>query len=270
MCVESATASTSATITNCYIHDNNVGVAGVLGPAGIFGTSVTIQNCEIFRNTSEARAGIDLTTYGVNVTTNLLTITGSLIHGSGNNGCLVYGVSNTHVIAYNYIGDAIDSGYQTLNHLSFPIGGETYVIGNLLTHGSTPAHGIFIEYGQNIWNPTSPSEVPKQALYVINNTIVDGAVPDALGVYSMIVAKSTSSLVGTAADNLSYGNPMLTRIDPALTQTHNLIGAAAWFTNAAGGNYSLVANSPAAGAGSAQGTSYDGYSLVPTAQFTAR
>ena len=93
-----------------------------------------------------------------------LTVTGSYFHHA-NVGHLLKSRAAINNIRYNRLTDEV--GGHASYELEFPAGGVAYVIGNIIQQGSQTENPHLISYAAEGY------KWPKNALYLINNTLVD-------------------------------------------------------------------------------------------------
>lgn len=158
------------TLTDCSIHDNDSGVVVDADPAG----TVTISASEFAMNGIEG--GEDDPGHVSIGKIAKLTLTGSYLHHARQASMVISDAVENHIF-YNRI--TSEAGGMSLFSLDFPLGGLTYVIGNIFHRSATDPNNKMIRYryGQGTLNPS-------HELFVVNNTFVSDET--ALGVDAAI------------------------------------------------------------------------------------
>ncbi|WP_457418212.1 hypothetical protein [Roseateles sp. P5_E7] len=124
-----------------------------------------------------------------------LAVTGSYFH-NGMLGHLLKSRAAVNYILYNRLSDEI--GGRASYELEFPNGGVAVVMGNLIMQSSTTENPHVISFG------VEGAKWPKQALYLVNNTLVDQK-PSG-GIWLRVTPRETEVML---ANNLLVGAPKL-------------------------------------------------------------
>lgn len=124
-----------------------------------------------------------------------LAVTGSYFH-HGVLGHLLKSRAAVNHILYNRLSDEI--GGRASYELEFPAGGVAVVMGNLILQSSTTENSHLISFG------AEGARWPKQALYLVNNTLVD-QLPGG-GIWLRVHPSQTEVVL---ANNLLVGKPKL-------------------------------------------------------------
>lgn len=189
------------TIRHCRFVDNENGLLS----AGDPNASLTIENSEFGRN--GAGDGYSHNLYVGAIKT--LRVTGSYFHHA-NAGHLLKSRARENHILYNRLTDEV--GGRASYELEFPNGGTAYVIGNIIEQSATTENPTLISFGAEGYT------APKNALYLINNTLVDHW----FGNGKFLVVKPGASGI-TAYNNLLLGKrPLNTGIDGRFANNPNV------------------------------------------------
>jgi hypothetical protein len=129
-----------------------------------------------------------------------LAVTGSYFHG-GALGHLLKSRAALNQILYNRLTDEI--GGRASYELEFPNGGVAVVMGNLIMQSSTTDNPHVISFG------AEGAKWPRQALYLVNNTLVDQR-PSG-GIWLRVTPPQTQVML---ANNLLVGAPKLAAEGP--------------------------------------------------------
>lgn len=124
-----------------------------------------------------------------------LAVTGSYVHG-GLLGHLLKSRAAVNHILYNRLTDEI--GGRASYELEFPNGGVAVVMGNLIMQSSTTENPHVISFG------AEGAKWPRQALYLVHNTLVDQR-PSG-GIWLRVAPRETDVML---ANNLLVGVPQL-------------------------------------------------------------
>jgi hypothetical protein len=236
------------TIRNCYFHDNQDGVLAIdadlaNGPI----TDVLISNSEF--NYNGDGSGYEHNIYIGHVRS--FTLIGSWSHNA-HQGHLVKSWAYKNVIAYNRITD--EATGTASYEIDLPYGGETYIIGNLIEKGLHDVnHTAVITYAD------SGDTNPTQALYVVNNTVVND------NSYSTYFVWTPYNPAGLIANNIFVGPGGLSTGLPAVSNLMTLTDPG--LVSLGTFDYHLTDGSPAIDAGYNPGTSPTGMNLTPTSQY---
>jgi hypothetical protein len=246
------------TIRNCYFANNE---NGILSDSTSTTNMALIEYSEFYNNgitTAGAPVG---NTHNVYVSTNCaqLTFQYNYSHDS-NDGLLLKTRADKNLILYNRFNSDNNGSYE----INVPIGGKTYIIGNVIRQSSLSSNGTIIDYG------SEGSVQTTDYLYVTHNTIVNnrsaGTFVKASNLptgFNVFVKNNIFAGVGTQI-SMNTGTPT-TGGNYANTNI-----AAVGFVNAAAFNYHLLSTSPAINVGVVLGSSVDGFSLTSTKQYVHR
>jgi len=189
------------TLRHCRFIDNENGLLS----SGAPNATLTIENSEFARN--GAGDGYSHNLYVGAIKT--LRVTGSYFHHA-NGGHLLKSRALKNYILYNRLTDET-SGHASYE-LEFPNGGMAYVIGNIIEQSATTENPTLISFGAEGY------KTQKNALYLINNTLVDHR--PAGGIF--LAVKPGTGIV-TAYNNLLLGKRLLnTGIDGLFVNNPNV------------------------------------------------
>jgi MYXO-CTERM domain-containing protein len=237
------------TLTDCSIHDNDSGVVVENDPAG----EVTISTSEFAMNGIEG--GEDDPGHISIGKIAKLTLTGSYLHHARQASMVISNAVENHVL-YNRITSEADG--MSLFSLDFPLGGLTYVIGNIFHRSATDPNNKMIQYryGQGALNPS-------HELFVVNNTFVSDE--PALGVDAAIDPQTETLPV--IRNNIFDIPGMAPAVQPmeAFDMASNLKGDALLIDKTTF-DYRLKEESPAVDKGVPPGKGGD-LDLTPTSQY---
>lgn len=144
------------TVLDCSFTDNQNGIL-TSNDAAI---TLDIANCEFARNGHDDGKSHNLYVGAIA----RLTVTGSYFHHARVGHLLKSRAAVNHIL-YNRLSD--EPGGSASYELEFASGGIAYVIGNIIQQGSQTGNPHLISYG------TEGYSWPLNALYLINNTLVD-------------------------------------------------------------------------------------------------
>lgn len=179
------------TIRHCRFFDNENGLLSAGNPDA----TLTIDNSEFGHNGSGDGYSHNLYVGAIKK----LTVTGSYFH-QANVGHLLKSRARENHILYNRLTD--ETGGRASYELEFPNGGTAYVIGNIIEQSATTENPTLISFGAEGY------KTPKNALYLINNTLLNLRPEGGL----FLMAKPGASV--TAYNNLLLGKrPLNTGID---------------------------------------------------------
>lgn len=178
------------------------------------------------------------------------TLRESYVH-DGFAGHLVKSRARENVIEYNRLTDGPDG--QASYELEFPNGGLAHVVGNVIGQSAKTRNATMVSFG------AEGLRWPRNALYLVNNTLVDD-----LGASRRLVAVRSGSVRAVSVNNLlvSARPPRGSRA----TRPGFSWASAADMPGAAQGDYRLVATSPLAGT-AVDAPVVDGMSLRPRREY---
>lgn len=158
---------------------------------------VEIENCEFSHNGFGDGQSHNLYVGGIA----RLSVTGSYFHHA-NVGHLLKSRAAENRIFYNRLTD--ETGGKASYELELPNGGVAYVVGNVIQQSSTTENPSIISYG------AEGSRWPDNALYLVNNTLVDNRPQN--GVF-LRVRQGLGTTI-TAVNNLLVGQGTLDAAGP--------------------------------------------------------
>ncbi|MEO6279384.1 hypothetical protein [Roseateles sp.] len=233
----------SLTLVDCGFRDNENG----LMTANNEGIELDIVDCDF--GSIPLREG---KTHNIYVgAIKRLAVTGSYFHG-GMLGHLLKSRAAVNHILYNRLTDEI--GGRASYELEFPNGGVAVVMGNLIMQSSTTENPHVISFG------VEGARWPKQALYLVHNTLVDQR-PSG-GIWLRVSPPQTEVVL---ANNLLVGTPKLAA-EGHWTRRANF--AADWdeFVRAARDDYRLKPDSSLRGKAQDAGVA-EGMKLAPMREY---
>jgi MYXO-CTERM domain-containing protein len=237
------------TLTDCSIHDNDSGVVVENNPTG----TVTITASEFAMNGIEG--GEDDPGHISVGKVAKLTLTGSYLHHARQASMVISNAIENHV-SYNRI--TSEAGGMSLFSLDFPLGGLTYVIGNIFHRSATDPNNKMVRYrsGQGALNPS-------HELFVVNNTFVSDET--ALGVDATIDPQTeTLPVIRNNIFDIPGDAPAVLPAE-AFDMASNIKGDALLLDKATY-DYRLKEGSPAVDKGVAPGQGA-GMDLTPVSQY---
>lgn len=241
--------SGSATIQNCYFHDNDDGVRGGAGP-------ITMEYCEFYHN--GYGDGYSHNMY-IAAGTSTFTMRYCYSHGTVEGHEIKTRANNNYVLYSLLVSENTGS-----RELQFTQGGNCYSIGNVIVKGPNSHNNEMITYGGEGTN-ANPN------LYVINNTLINfkgGTV--GLAMYNN---PTTAVLQNTIMQNV--GTTISGSYASKVTQTTNWFTSNAYLVNSNISNLSTFdarltsSSTNAIDKGTTPGTGYGGYALNPASQYLA-
>lgn len=155
-----------------------------------------IENCEFGNNGAGDGQSHNIYVGGIA----RLSVTGSYFHHA-NVGHLLKSRASENYIFYNRLTD--EAGGKASYELELPNGGIAYVVGNVIQQSSTTENPHMISYG------AEGSRWPNNALYLVNNTLVDNRPQN--GVF-LRVRQGLGTV--TAVNNLLVGKGKLDTAGP--------------------------------------------------------
>ncbi len=180
-----------------------------------------------------------------------LSVTGSYFH-HGLHGHLLKSRAALNHILYNRLTDEI--GGRASYELEFPNGGVAVVMGNLIAQSSSTENPHVISFG------VEGANGPRQALYLVNNTLVDQR--SSGGIWLRVTPPQTEVLL---ANNLLVGRPQLAA-EGHWTRRANFQADWDEFVRAARDDYRLRPGSSLRGKAQATGEG-GGLMLVPEREY---
>ena len=148
-------------LRNCLFRDNENGIL----TAGDKDAELEIENSEFDRNGTVEGYGHQL--YAGQIAS--LKVTGSYFHHAVG-GHLLKSRAAKNVVMYNRLSD--EEGGEASYELEFPNGGQSYVVGNIIGQSATSPNPAIVAVGLEGYR------WPKNALYLVNNTLIDGRASD--------------------------------------------------------------------------------------------
>ncbi|KQY90261.1 MULTISPECIES: hypothetical protein [Roseateles] len=233
----------SLTLVDCSFRDNENGLMTANDEA----IELDIVDCEF--GPIPLRSGLTHNLYVGAI--QRLAVTGSYFHG-GLIGHLLKSRAAVNHILYNRITDEI--GGRASYELEFPNGGIAVVMGNLIMQSSTTENPHVISFG------VEGAKWPRQALYLVHNTLVDQR-PGG-GIWLRVTPPRAEVML---ANNLLVGTPKLAA-DGHWTRRANF--AADWdeFVRASREDFRLAPGSPLRGKAQDMGEA-EGLRLSPVREY---
>lgn len=189
------------TIRHCRFSDNENGLLS----AGDPDSTLDIENSEFGHNGAGDGYSHNLYVGAIKK----LRVTGSYFHHA-NVGHLLKSRARENHILYNRLTD--ETGGRASYELEFPNGGTAYVIGNIIEQSATTENPTLISFGAEGY------KTPKNALFLINNTLVDHRPAG-----GMFLAVKPGPINVTAYNNLLLGKRLLnTGIDGLFINNPNV------------------------------------------------
>lgn len=148
-------------LRNCLFRDNENGIL----TASDKDAELEIENSEFERNGTVEGYGHQL--YAGQIAS--LKVTGSYFHHAVG-GHLLKSRAARNIVMYNRLTD--EEGGEASYELEFPNGGQAYVVGNIIAQSATTQNPAIVAIGLEGYR------WPRNALYLINNTLIDGRASD--------------------------------------------------------------------------------------------
>jgi hypothetical protein len=241
------------TLRNSFLHDNENGI--LTSNDGV--SDIVIENSEFGHNG-----------YGDGYSHNLyvgivnsLTFRYNYTHDA-NVGHNLKSRAKTNMIAYNRISSLAPgqtgstvSG-QPSYEIDLPVGGASYVIGNVIEQPAANQNPNLVAYGEEGMSSGYGSD-----LYVVNNTFLNDASSG-----TFILIGSTVSTPALIQNNIFAGPGTITNQVSAVRKT-NYQAANPAFVDRANYNLTPASGAPFINAGTAAGTAPTGVSLTATRQY---
>ena len=180
-----------------------------------------------------------------------LSVTGSYFHG-GLLGHLLKSRAAVNHLLYTRLTDEI--GGRASYELEFPNGGVAVVMGNLIMQSSTTENPHVISFG------VEGAKWPRQALYLVHNTLVDQRASG--GIWLRVTPPQAEVML---ANNLLVGTPKLAA-DGHWTRRANFTADWDEFVRAAREDFRLRPDSPLRGKAQDMGEA-EGLKLSPTREY---
>jgi hypothetical protein len=233
----------SLTLVDCLFRDNENGLL----TSNDESVELDIVNCDF--GPIPLRSG---TTHNLYVgAIKRLAVTGSYFH-HGLLGHLLKSRAAVNHILYNRLSDEI--GGRASYELEFPNGGVAVVMGNLIMQSSTTDNPHVISFG------IEGAKWPRQALYLVNNTLVDQL--SSGGIWLRVTPPQTEVML---ANNLLVGVPKLAA-DGHWTRRANFTADWDEFVRAAREDFRLKPGSSLRGKAQDMGEA-EGLRLSPTREY---
>lgn len=188
-------------IRRCRFLDNENGLLSSSNP----NATLTIENSEFARNGAGDGYSHNLYVGAIKK----LSVTGSYFHHAKVGHLLKSRARENHIL-YNRLTD--ETSGRASYELEFPNGGIAYVIGNIIEQSATTENATLISFGAEGY------KTPKNALYLINNTLLnhrpEGGLFLAVKPGAMSVTAYNNLLLGkrqlnTGIDGLFVNNPLV-------------------------------------------------------------
>ncbi len=233
------------TVRNCYFHHNENGIL-----TSNYGGTILIEFSEFAYNGYGDAQSHNLYVGLVNSFTMRYSYSHHSIQGQ-----LVKSRAAVNYVLYNQLSD--EPGGSGSYELSFPNGGLSYVIGNLIQQSPESPNYKLLEY----MSEGPQANNPNLQLYVVNNTFVNDGTESGI-----FVSASASATTPIHIQNNIFVGPGVITNQPSAILLSNLFGSDPRFVNRAGFDYRLNSGSPAIDAGTLPGTGF-GFSLAPQFQY---
>jgi MYXO-CTERM domain-containing protein len=234
------------TIRNSHFHDNQYGIR-VADGAG----EVLIELSEFGHNGTGTQFGDNIRVGSVKK----FTLQHSYSHHALGGNLVTSRAAETHIL-YNRLTDETDGGAQF--QLDVPIGGTTFVIGNIVHKGEKAAAGdnVMISYARE-----GAGLHPSQALFAVNNTLVSNKLPG-----TIFIDASTPAETPPIVRNNIFVGPGTPATGVDALEPNNITMGDPLFEDAANFNYHLKEGSPAIDKGGDPGMGA-GVDLTPKSQY---
>lgn len=235
-------AGEGVTIRNSHFHGNQYGVR-VADGAG----EVLIELSEFSNNGTGTPFGDNITIGSVKK----FTLQHSYSHHAVGGNLVSSFAAETHIL-YNRLSDETDGAAQF--QIDVPLGGATYVIGNIVHKGESAAPGdsTMISYAR-----LAAGLHPSQELFAVNNTLVSNKMPGTI----FIDASTPPDKPPVVRNNIFVGPGTPCTVSDAV-EPNNITSGDPLFEDPANYNYHLKDGSPAIDKGSDPGTGA-GVDLTP-------
>ena len=174
-------------ILDSSFHHNEFGLLSAALP----NVSVDIENSEFYQN-----GGAHTLCHQIYIAGESLTFKYNYVHAAPCDGHLLKTRAQHNYILYNRI--TAEKGDQSSYQIDVPVGGETYVIGNIIEKGVTTNNPSMLAYDEEGAQGINPAN-PIQAVYIVNNTMVND------GEGGTFILQANSSASTQITNNLFVG-----------------------------------------------------------------
>jgi len=234
-------------VRNCYFHDNENGILTNNNTAN----EILIEYSEFGYN----GAG-DGQSHNMYIgTVAKFTLRYSYSHHA-NAGHLVKSRAAENYILYNRLTNEMDG--MASYELDLPVGGKSYVIGNLIEQGPMTQNGTMLTYREEV----NASYInASDELFIVNNTFVNDR-PNGGTFIRIDPSVRTPAVI---KNNIFVGSGTINTQTGAVFES-NLVGQDPLFKDKENYDYHLTYKSPAIDAGVDPGLA-DGFSLTPSGQY---
>jgi hypothetical protein len=259
-------------VRNCLFRDNENGILTASDKT----SELEVENTEFDRN-GAGEDGHQLHAGQIAA----LKVTGSYFHHAAG-GDLLKSAAARNIVMYNRLTD--EDGGAARYELAFPNGGQAYVVGNIIAQGAGTQNPAIVAVGLEGYR------WPKNELYLINNTLIDGRPSDGSflraapglqllkAMNNLLVASRSHDFAPFSADakgTLREAGKTVRLPDPAARQgdegakaefRNNFVASRDEFADAARFDYRLRDHSALAGKFQPPGTA-NGVDLTPRAEY---
>jgi hypothetical protein len=246
--------TTDITLTNLYLHDNEV---GVLGGNSLTDTLTTTADHNVIIHNGAAD-GSEHNVY-IGEQDHLIFRYNKVSNAIG--GHNLKSRARRNEVYSNFITSQTGAEGSSESPVDFPCGGDIYFIGNVVEQGvNSSYHGLFQsaeEHGSNCGGGYSPTN----RVYVVNNTFYNyyGG-----GNFLDVITAGGPTPTFVSQNNIfANGGTLYNTTAPTLASNNNTTATSADFVASDSGNYRLVAGASEINAGTNPGTA-NGISLTPT------
>ena len=239
--------ATGTVISDSTFHHNEFGLLSAALP----NVSVEIRNSEFYLN-----GGTHTLCHQIYIAGEYLVFKYNYIHDAPCDGHLLKTRAKHNYILYNRI--TAEEGDQSSYEIDVPVGGETYIIGNIVEKAATTNNSTMIAYGEEGSQGVNPPN-PIQAIYVFNNTMVNDS---ASGTF---ILQANSSATTQITNNLAVGPGAL--VSGAPLDAGNVATQMPFFVDRSKYDYRLTSRSPAINKAVMPGTSTFGFSLRSSKEY---
>ena len=234
-------------ILHSSFHNNEFGLLSAALP----NVTLDIENSEFYDN-----GGTHSLCHQIYVAGKSLIFKFNYVHHAPCDGHLLKTRAQYNYIMYNRI--TAEAGDQSSYQLDIPVGGETYIIGNILEKSKTSNNPALIAYDEEgVRRVNSPNQ--NQILYIMSNTMVNKR-------ESGIFILQANDSAGTEIGNnffIGAGDPVI----GASLAGGNVITQAPGVADSTKFDYRLTSSSPAIGKAIKVGKSRTGVALIPSMEY---